>query len=169
MHPEIVQIGPGFCPICGMALEPRVVSLGAEPNPELADMSRRFWLSGLLTAPLVVLSMSGLMHNGWVELALAAPVCLWAGWPFHVRALQSITTGRLNMFTLIGLGVSVAFVYSVFAVAVPSLFPSSVGRDGGGVPVLLRGCRRYRDAGAAWTSARAARAGADRIRTEGVA
>jgi Cu+-exporting ATPase len=137
MHPEIVQLGPGSCPICGMALEPKIASLDRGPNAELRDMSRRFWVSCLLTAPLLVFAMSGLVHNGWIELALAAPVCLWAAWPFHVRAAQSFATWRLNMFTLIGLGVSVAFVYSVFAVAVPALFPPSLLDASGAVPLYF--------------------------------
>ncbi|HET6207655.1 MAG TPA: heavy metal translocating P-type ATPase, partial [Terracidiphilus sp.] len=112
MHPEVVQIGPGTCPICGMALEPKEIQAGDTENPELADMQRRFWVSVALSLPLAGISMA-MLHQPWIELALATPVVLWAGWPFFVRAWQSILTRNLNMFTLIGLGVGVAYVYSV--------------------------------------------------------
>lgn len=118
MHPEIVRDGPGSCPVCGMALEPRTVTLDEGPNPELVDMFRRFWLSAALTAPLVIGAMVGLLPR-WLELALASPVCLWGGWPFFVRGWQSLVNRSLNMFTLIALGVSVAYGYSVVA----TLFP----------------------------------------------
>jgi Cu+-exporting ATPase len=120
MHPEVIQIGPGTCPICGMALEPKTIQADEGANPELVDMQRRFWISVALSAPLVVISMAmpGPHHALlWIELALATPVVLWAGWPFFVRAWQSLVSGNLNMFTLIGLGVGVAYVYSVFAAA----------------------------------------------------
>ncbi len=123
MHPEVVQIGPGNCPICGMALEPKEIQPGDTENPELVDMQRRFWISLALSLPLLVFSMTMLgphsahiMTNAWIELVFATPVVLWAGWPFFVRAWQSILTRNLNMFTLIGLGVGVAYLYSVFAV-----------------------------------------------------
>ena len=133
MHPEVVQIGPGSCPICGMALEPRLVTAVVEENPELIDMTRRFKISAALTAPLLVIAMgsmaasSWLPHGtrGWIELALATPVCLWGGWPFFQRAWQSIVTWNLNMFTLIGLGVAVAYGQSVIGVLAPGLFPPS--------------------------------------------
>ena len=128
MHPEVVQIGPGTCPICGMALEPKEIQAGDTENPELADMQRRFWISLALSVPLLVISMSSLgsmtmlgphgahvMTGSWIELALATPVVLWAGWPFFVRAWQSVVTWHLNMFTLIGLGVGAAYAYSTFA------------------------------------------------------
>ncbi len=124
MDPEVVQIGPGTCPICGMALEPKEIQAGDTENPELADMQRRFWISLALSVPLLATSMSSLgsmtmvgPHDSrsWIELALATPVVLWAGWPFFVRAWQSLVTWHLNMFTLIGLGVGVAYVYSVYA------------------------------------------------------
>ena len=120
MHPEVIQMGPGTCPICGMALEPKTIQADEGANPELVDMQRRFWISVALSAPLVVISMAmpG-PHRAlpWIELALATPVVLWAGWPFFVRAWQSLVSRNLNMFTLIGLGVGVAYVYSVFAAA----------------------------------------------------
>jgi P-type Cu+ transporter len=119
MHPQVVQMGPGTCPICGMALEPKEIQAGHAENPELDDMQRRFWISVVLSLPLLVFSMAMLgpqSLHGWIELALATPVVLWAGWPFFVRAWQSIVTRNLNMFTLIGIGVGVAYAYSVFAV-----------------------------------------------------
>ena len=118
MHPEVVQMGPGTCPICGMALEPKEIQAGDAKNPELADMQKRFWVGVILSAPLLVISMAMLLPREvriWVEFALATPVVLWAGWPFFVRAWQSIVTRHLNMFTLIGLGVGVAYAYSAFA------------------------------------------------------
>jgi len=113
MHPEIVRDAPGSCPICGMALEPRTISAIEEENPELKDMTRRFWISAVLTAPLLVIAMMRPMP--YAELALAAPVVLWGGWPFFQRAWASLVNRSLNMFTLIGLGVAVAFIYSFIA------------------------------------------------------
>jgi len=143
MHPEVVRDGPGSCPICGMALEPRTVSADTpEEHPELRDMSRRFWFSTALTLPLVFVAMgdllpgkpvSALLSPGvrtWIELVLAAPVCLWSAWPFYVRAVQSVRGWNLNMFTLIGLGVSVAFVYSLVATLIPDVFPPSFRENG---------------------------------------
>jgi P-type Cu+ transporter len=136
MHPEVVQDGPGSCPICGMALEPRSAGSGAE-NPELRDMSRRFWISALLSLPLLLIGMAELLpgdplaavlsmqSRAWMMLALATPVCLWGAWPFYVRAVRSVVNRSLNMFTLIGLGVSVAFGYSVVATLAPGVFPAS--------------------------------------------
>ncbi len=135
MHPEIVQEGPGDCPICGMALEPVAPVAGPEPeNLELRNMTRRFWVAVALSLPLLVVTMgahiSGLLAVmagtpwvGWVELALATPVVVWAGAPFFVRAWRSLLTMHLNMFTLIGTGVGVAYLYSVVATVAPSLFP----------------------------------------------
>jgi Cu+-exporting ATPase len=133
MHPEIVRDGPGSCPICGMALEPRTITAEAGPDPELRDMTRRFWISAALAVPLFVLVMADMLGAPLlamrtrvvVELALATPVCTWAAWPFYVRAVQSVRRLRLNMFTLIGLGVSVAYGYSVVAALWPGLFPAS--------------------------------------------
>jgi Cu+-exporting ATPase len=126
MHPEVRQSTPGDCPICGMPLEPEMPSASSDDavRHELDDLKRRLWVSVLLTVPLVVMTMGG-YASPWVELLLASPVVLWAAWPFHVRALNSVRSGHLNMFTLIGLGVSVAFAYSVVAVIAPDLFPQS--------------------------------------------
>jgi Cu+-exporting ATPase len=148
MHPEIVRNGPGNCPICGMALEPRTVSVDEEQNPELIDMTRRFWISVVLTVPLFLIGMSDFLPGhplermlsmqalGWIQLVLATPVVLWGGWPFFVRAWQSIVTRSLNMFTLIGLGVAVAFIYSLVAKLFPGAFPASF-REMGVVPVYF--------------------------------
>ena len=138
MHPEIVNQGPGSCPICGMALEPRTPALAAEDNHELRDMSRRFWFAALLAVPLLLSTMGDMLlpgnpvsalvaprTRGLLELALATPVCLWSAWPFYVRAVQSVRNRSLNMFTLIGLGVSIAYGYSVVAVLVPGIFPEA--------------------------------------------
>ncbi len=136
MHPEIVRDEPGECPICGMALEPMTVTLEEEENAELVDMTRRFWVSTVLTVPLVVLAMGefvGLSFEwlatprtlSWLEFILATPVVLWGGWPFFVRGWQSLVNRSLNMFTLIGLGTGVAHGYSVVATAVPGIFPAS--------------------------------------------
>ena len=142
MHPEIRQVGPGSCPICGMALEPETVSLDDGPDPEYLDMSRRFWISAALTLPLFVYAMGDLIPgqpfadiapdwSQWLQLALASPVVLWGAWPCFVRAVQSLRTRNLNMFTLIGLGVAVAYGFSVVATLFPHLFPVSFrGHDG---------------------------------------
>ncbi|HVY57034.1 MAG TPA: heavy metal translocating P-type ATPase [Xanthobacteraceae bacterium] len=141
MHPEIRQIGPGTCPICGMALEPELVSTEAPPNPELVDMTRRFWIGLALSVPVVALEMGGHIvgAHGWVDrtisnlvqFALASPVVLWAGWPFFVRGWQSVRTRHLNMFTLIAMGTGVAYAYSVVATFAPGIFPDAFrGHDG---------------------------------------
>ena len=149
MHPEIVRDGPGNCPICGMALEPRTVYAKGEENPELADMSRRFWVSAGLTVPIVLLAMGrylpgewveALMASGvgtWLELLLATPVVLWGGWPFFVRGYYSLVHKSLNMFTLIALGVGVAYAYSVVATIVPGVFPAAFRDEGGHVGVYF--------------------------------
>ncbi|MGY8662033.1 heavy metal translocating P-type ATPase [Bradyrhizobium sp. UFLA05-109] len=147
MHPEIRQVGPGSCPICGMALEPDVVSLDTGPNPELADMTRRFWIGGALTLPAVVLEMGGHLagpHNwidptlsNWIQLAFATPVVLWAGWPFFVRGWQSLVTRNLNMFTLIAMGTGVAYVYSLFGTLAPQIFPATFRGHEGAVAVYF--------------------------------
>ena len=147
MHPEIRQVGPGSCPICGMALEPAEVSLDQGPNEELLDMTRRLWIGGALAVPVVVLDMGGhllglhaLLPPGlsnWLLLALATPVVLWAGWPFFVRAVQSIRTRNLNMFTLIGLGTGASWLYSVVATVAPGLFPASLRGADGSMPVYF--------------------------------
>jgi Cu+-exporting ATPase len=148
MHPEVRQVGPGACPICGMALEPVTLTADAGPNPELADMSRRFWIGLALTAPVFGLEMGvhvfpSLMMllsrqaSNWIQLALATPVVLWAGWPFFERGWASLVSRRLNMFTLIAMGVGVAWVYSLFAVATPGLFPPAFRDQSGAVPVYF--------------------------------
>ena len=126
MHPEIRQVGPGGCPICGMALEPAEVTLDQGPNEELVDMTRRLWIGGALALPVVALDMGGHMlglHSPtWIQLLFATPVVLWAGWPFLLRGAQSLRTGHLNMFTLIALGTGTAWLYSLVAtVAAPGL------------------------------------------------
>ena len=143
MHPEIVRPEPASCPICGMALEPRVTSSEREQNPELARMTLRFWISVVLTVPILLAAMGAYLLAipleklisarvlTWVELVLATPVVLWGGWPFFVRGWQSIITRSLNMFTLIGLGVAVAYGYSLVAALAPELFPPSL-RDASG-------------------------------------
>jgi Cu+-exporting ATPase len=149
MHPEIVRPGPDSCPICGMALEPRTVTATEESNPELADMSRRFWVSVALTIPVLVLGMSDLIPSqplqkvlsmraiGWIELLLAAPVVLWGGLPFFQRGWTSIVNRSLNMFTLIALGTGTAYAYSVIAVLFPPIFPPSFQTMSGVVPVYF--------------------------------
>jgi Cu+-exporting ATPase len=149
MHPEIVRDAPGSCPICGMALEPRTVTLEEEENPELKDMRRRFWLSAALTVPVVLIAMrhlipgdplSGIASHellGWLELALATPVVLWGAWPFFVRGWRSVVTWNLNMFTLIGLGVAVAYGYSVVAHLLPGIFPAGFRNEAGQVGVYF--------------------------------
>jgi Cu+-exporting ATPase len=143
MHPEIVRDKPGSCPICGMALEPRQISLEVEENPELRQMTRRFWVGVALSAPLVLVAMAHLIPSDavhtlvasplrpWLELVLATPVVLWGGWPFFERAVASVVRRSLNMFTLIGLGVAVAYGYSLVATVAPGVFPASMrGADG---------------------------------------
>jgi Cu+-exporting ATPase len=148
MHPEIVRDAPGSCPICGMALERRVGG-GKEENQELRDMQRRFWFAAALTVPLVLLAVGDFLAGGIVsrlvpmrtrtllELALATPVCLWAAWPFYARAVQSVKNKSLNMFTLIGLGVSVAYAFSVVAALLPGIFPASFRDEAGEVAVYF--------------------------------
>ncbi|HVR40401.1 MAG TPA: copper-translocating P-type ATPase [Thermoanaerobaculia bacterium] len=128
MHPEVVRDRPGSCPICGMALEPRVASLDEKPNEELIDMQRRFWIGAALTAPLLIIAMAEMFVHvqarwlPWLELVLATPVVLWCGWPFFERGARSIVTLRLNMFTLIALGTGAAYVSSIVALFRPGLF-----------------------------------------------
>ena len=144
MHPEIRQKGPGTCPICGMALEPEEPSLDDAPNPELVDFTRRWWVSAALAVPLLILTMGtellGLRlvepaYSPWIQLALTAPIVLWAGWPFFTRGWTSIVTRKLNMFTLIAIGVGAAFLYSLIATFAPGLFPATFRMHGGMVPV----------------------------------
>lgn len=138
MHPEVVRDAPGSCPICGMALEPRTVTSSDTENPELVDMRRRFWISAALSLPLFLIGMSDLIPGAplqhaissqalnWLQLALATPVVLWGGWPFFVRGYASVKNRSLNMFTLIAMGISVAFLYSVAATLFPDWFPASL-------------------------------------------
>jgi Cu+-exporting ATPase len=147
MHPEIVRDVPGNCPICGMTLEPRTVSLDEEENQELVDMRRRFWVSLVLTIPVFLMGMSEMIPGSplqrlipiralvWIQLALTSPVVIWGGWPFLVRGWQSVVNRSLNMFTLIALGVAVAYVYSVIATVFPGVFPDSFRAHGDSVPV----------------------------------
>jgi len=146
MHPEIRRDAPGSCPICGMALEPLEPTAEEEANPELIDMSRRFWVSAALSVPLLILTMGAELFgwdllpmrlSQWVQLALATPVVLWGGWPFFERFWASLKTRNLNMFTLVGLGVGVAYGYSVAATVAPEVFPPSVRTMGGLVPVYF--------------------------------
>ncbi len=147
MHPQIRQAGPGSCPICGMALEPEVASLENTPNPELADMTRRFWIGLVLALPVVVLEMGGHIVGGhglveptlsnWIQLVFATPVVLWAGWPFFVRGGQSLRTRNLNMFTLIAMGTGVAYLCSVAGTVAPGLFPAAFRGHGGAVAVYF--------------------------------
>ena len=148
MHPEVVQDHPGNCPKCGMALEPRSVSV-EEKNDELIDMSRRFWLSAILSLPVFVLAMItdlipdwlpaflSVQSVQWIEFVLATPVVLWGGWPFFVRGYQSVRSWNLNMFTLIGLGVGVAWIFSVIAMLFPQIFPKTMIHEGGTVAVYF--------------------------------
>ena len=149
MDPEIVQEGPGTCPICGMALEPMGIPTGEEgPNPELVDFTRRFWVGAVLTVPLLVIAMGPLVglpvkewlghrNSQWAELLLAAPVVLWSGWPFFERCWASFVNRALNMWTLIGVGVGAAFVYSFVATVVPDIFPEAFRGPGGTVAVYF--------------------------------
>jgi P-type Cu+ transporter len=149
MHPEIVQSEPGDCPKCGMALEPRTVSTESEENREYVHMRNRFWVSAVLSLPLVLIAMRDMLGLGFieniiepkllhrVEFILSTPVVLWGGWVFYVRAWKSIVTWNLNMFTLIGLGTSVAYIYSVVAVFVPDIFPEAFRSEAGTVAVYF--------------------------------
>jgi Cu+-exporting ATPase len=169
MHPEVVQDHPGSCPKCGMALEPRTVTLEEEENPELKNMTRRFWVSAILTIPLVIIAMGPYIPGvsfegtlqvfiakvaqyipgvsfqelvlpramGWLEWLLATPVVLWGGWPFFVRGWQSVVNRSLNMFTLIGLGTGVAYLYSTIATLLPKIFPPSFRDAHGEVAVYF--------------------------------
>ncbi|MGY0799016.1 copper-transporting P-type ATPase [Lysobacter sp. A286] len=148
MHPEIRRDGPGSCPICGMALEPDVATADDGPNPELADMTRRFWIGLVLTLPVFVLEMGGHLFpaihrlvppttSAWIQFALATPVVWWAGWPFFQRAWASLVTRNLNMFTLIAMGTGVAWTYSAVATLMPGLFPPAFRAADGSVAVYF--------------------------------
>ncbi|MAZ70596.1 heavy metal translocating P-type ATPase [Porticoccus sp.] len=147
MHPEIQQQGPGDCPICGMALEPEEITADSEPSAELLDMNRRFWLGLMLALPVFILEMSShFFHtdslispqvSNWVQLLLATPVVLWAGWPFFQRGWNSILRRNLNMFTLIAIGTGAAWLYSLFATLAPDLFPTAFRQQDGSVAVYF--------------------------------
>ncbi len=148
MHPEIARAQAGSCPICGMALEPRTVTLEPAENPELASMTLRFWLSAVLTAPVLFLGMAAMMPSvahwvpegdsrNWLELALATPVVLWGGWPFFERGWASVRNHSPNMFTLIALGTSAAYLYSIVATLAPTALPHAFRESGGTVPVYF--------------------------------
>src|SRR6266852_2432557 len=149
MHPEIVRDQPGSCPICGMALEPRTVTATQEENPELRDMTRRFWVSAILTVPLLGIAMADMLPGmpvqqvlpggwlAWLELLLATPVALWGGWPFFQRGWTSIVNRSTNMFTLIAMGTGVAYLYSLVATIFPSIFPASFREMSGTPPVYF--------------------------------
>jgi len=141
MHPQIQRVGPGSCPICGMALEPMTPAKGDTANPELRDMTQRFWVCVGLSVPLLVLAMAGdfgaLRSPIWLELTLATPAVLWGGWPFFDRGWKSIISRRLNMFTLIALGTGIAYLYSLVATLAPGIFPPSFRAPEGGVPVYF--------------------------------
>ena len=147
MHPQIRQIGPGLCPICGMALEPEHGAAGLGPNAELADMRRRFWISLVLALPVFLLDMGGHLADlhmivssaasRLIQFALATPVVLWGGWPFFQRAWYSLQTRNLNMFTLIAMGTGLAWVYSVVAAAAPELFPPAFRGPDGAVAIYF--------------------------------
>jgi Cu+-exporting ATPase len=149
MHPEVRQMGPGTCPKCGMALEPVAISAQEEENPELADMTRRFWVSVALTLPVLLAAMADFIPGRpleqvaparvwtWFELIAGTPVVLWGGWPFFVRGWQSLVNRSLNMFTLIALGVGVAYFYSLVAAVFPGIFPESFRGESGGAAVYF--------------------------------
>jgi Cu+-exporting ATPase len=146
MDPEVRQVGPGSCPICGMALEPEQISLDQGPDPELIDMRRRFWIALPLTFPVFAIEMShhfGLMHlispwwSNWISFALSTPVVLWAGSPFFVRGWRSVVSGHLNMFTLIAMGTGVAYLYSVIGTLLPQVFPPGLRDMHGAVAVYF--------------------------------
>lgn len=147
MHPQIRQLGPGTCPICGMTLEPEVATAATGPSAELVDMTRRFWIGLVLTMPVLALEMGGHLTNlhmllgaqvsNWIQLVLATPVVLWAGWPFFERAWASLVNRSLNMFTLIAMGTGVAWVYSVVATAAPDIFPDTFRAADGSVAIYF--------------------------------
>jgi cation transport ATPase len=147
MHPQVRQVGAGFCPLCGMALEPAEVEADSDPNPELIDLTHRFWIGLLLTPPVLVLEMGGHLSSlhilpsqqlgNWLQLTVATPVVLWAGWPFFVRGWASLKALSLNMFSLIAMGTGVAWSYSVLATLCPGLFPPALRGSDGAVAVYF--------------------------------
>ncbi|KQQ17593.1 haloacid dehalogenase [Methylobacterium sp. Leaf122] len=147
MHPEVRQVGPGACPICGMALEPAMIGVDTGPSDELIDMTRRFWIGLVLTVPVFVLEMGGHLtglterlgqqNSNWLQLVLATPVVLWAGWPFFARAWASVRSRNLNMFTLVALGTGAAWIYSMVATLAPAVFPAALRGHDGAVPAYF--------------------------------
>lgn len=147
MHPQIRQVGPGSCPICGMALEPVMATADAGPNAELVDMTRRFWIGTILSVPVMALEMGfhliGLAHymsqttSNWLQMILATPVVVWSGGPFFVRGWNSLVSRNLNMFTLIAMGTGVACIYSIVATVAPQIFPEAFRIGGGAVAVYF--------------------------------
>jgi Cu+-exporting ATPase len=149
MHPEIIRDAPGACPLCGMALEVRTVTLMEEKNPELDDMTRRFWVGAALSIPVLLVAMSDMLPGQplhrmfspraliWFQFLLSTPAVLWCGWPFFERAWASVVNRSPNMFTLIGIGVGTAYMYSVVATLLPNLFPASMRGHGGEVGVYF--------------------------------
>ena len=182
MDPEVRSDRPGACPKCGMALEPRTVTVDEPDNPELMDMTHRFRVGLALTVPVFLLAMGDMLPGsaasesavapaaqGWIELALSTPVVLWAGWPFFERMWASFVNRSLNMFTLIGIGTGAAYSFSVVATLFPSCFPDSFRGHHGTGGSLLRGGERHHRAGSAGPGARAARAQPHRQRDPGAA
>jgi Cu+-exporting ATPase len=147
MHPQVRQMGPGHCPICGMALEPVLATEETGESPELRDMTRRFWIGTALTLPVFALEMGGHLTNlnhllgqqlsNWIQLLLGTPVVLWAGWPFFVRAVASVKHRSLNMFSLIALGTGAAWLYSIVGTLAPQLFPAKLRLADGAVAIYF--------------------------------
>jgi Cu+-exporting ATPase len=166
MHPQIVGNAPGNCPVCGMTLELRVASATEEANPELHQMTLRFWVSAALALPVLVVSVSESMFGNplyqlasarfwtWFELVMATPVVLWGGWPFFVRGWQSIVNRGLNMFTLISLGLAVSYGYSLVAALLPGIFPPAFRDASGGVAVYFEAAAVITNATIGWRSPR---------------
>jgi Cu+-exporting ATPase len=166
MHPQIRQQGPGACPICGMALEPEMVTETEAPNPELVDMTRRFWIAAVLSIPVLIFGMQETQR--WMQFALATPVVLWAGWPLFVRAWASLINRSPNMFTLIGMGVGTAYIYSGIAMLAPGVFPRELAIHGLATG-LFRSRRRYHCPGPAGTGSRVKGAFPHQQRDQGTA
>ena len=147
MHPQIRQMGPGHCPICGMALEPVLATAETGESPELRDMTKRFWIGTALTVPVFALEMGGHLFSihhliapqtsNWVQLLFGTPVVLWAGWPFFVRAVASVKHRSLNMFSLIALGTGAAWLYSIVGTLAPGLFPAALRAEDGSVAIYF--------------------------------
>ena len=158
MHPQVRQMGPGSCPICGMALEPVLATAEQGESPELRDMTRRFWIGTALTVPVFALEMGGHLTNlshvlgqqmsNWIQLLLGTPVVLWAGWPFFVRAVASVKNRSLNMFSLIALGTGAAWLYSIVGTVAPNWFPADLRMSDGAVAIYFEALRSGARSGA---------------------